>query len=103
MPKNPTMIEIPESCPFRRSSNYAVLWSILLIATQSEGGISQRELLKQYEAATGKPERLCMYDIRVITGTRKHNAGHPSAHGHKYWVDRQGGRFVLHLDDKRGD
>ena len=96
MPKKPTKIQIPDCCPFRRSSNYAVGFGILW--RHRKTGISFRQLLKEYMAATSKPQRLAMYDLRVLTSPKQCGTGHPSAHRHNYWVDRQGENLRLHLD-----
>jgi hypothetical protein len=90
-------VAIPDCVPFRRSSGYAVAWSILF--AHRERGISKTDLIARYKEATGKPDANCGFDVHVVTSSREDGSSHKSAAkaAQVYFVERAGDLLKMHL------
>jgi hypothetical protein len=96
-PSGRQAVEIPDCVPFRKSSGYAIAWSLLYASRGT--GISKADLLARYVAATGKTEQLARYDCHVVTSPRVDGTAHRSAAkaSGSYWVERRNEWYRLHL------
>ncbi len=96
-PASPSAYPIPDCVPYRKSSGYAQAWAILY-AYRNEG-ITKKEFVAKYQAATGKPEKNCGYDCHVVASSHEDGSSHKSAEkaAKSYWVERADGLLKLHL------
>jgi len=84
---------------YRPSSNYQKIFSILY-KHQGDKGITRQELLKKAIALTKRPEKLCGFDISVVTSCSQDGTSHKSANraANSYWVEKGCGGFLrLHM------
>jgi len=96
--KNTTKnMKIPENCPFRPTSSYAKVWTLL---RRSPAGIGRDKLLAQLKKVSAKEERLLKFDISVVCSSLKTGESHRSIarKADFYYVEKRGDGFLrLHL------
>lgn len=94
---NTAAYPIPDFVPFRAASGYAMVWSILYAFRET--GISKSELMKRYQAWSGKPDKNCGFDCHVVASSREDGSSHRSASKAAccYWVERKGDLLKMHL------
>ena len=99
---SPDALEVPDVCPYRKTSGYAMVWTILFAHRQ--GGIATADLLKRYQAWSQKSAQNCRWDIHVVQSPRYPDgmSCHKSAvkAAQSYSVERRGDLLKLHLVPK---
>ncbi len=91
-------IAVPNNSPFRATSSYGKLWSVLF--DHRDKGIRKEELVKEGIRIVGKPQRNILFDVSVVISPSKDGSAHRSANkaANSYWVERIGdGLLKLHL------
>lgn len=88
--------DVPEVCPYRPTSSYGKLWTILHAHPQ---GITRPDLIEQGVKATGKPAKSIGYDVAVVLSPKEDGTAHRSANkaADRYYVVRTGDSYKLHL------
>ena len=95
-PASTAAYTIPDSTPYRRTSGYAQVFSILF---HHKNGISKSDLLAKYKAWSGKPDKNCGFDVHVVCSSKEDGSSHRSAAkaAQSYWVERAGDLLKLRL------
>ena len=96
-PENPAAYPIPDCVPYRKTSGYAMVWSILY--AHRTDGINKHALTEKYKAWSGKPDKHCGFDVHVVLSPRQDGSSHSSASkaSQFYWVERTNDYCRLHL------
>ena len=94
--KKPAYKNIPECSPYRPSSAYAVVFSIL--HKNREKGITRGEVVKEAMKVTGKDQKRAYFDMVVVSSPNQDGSAHRSANGDTYWVEKFGdSKLRLHM------
>jgi len=91
---------IPKCCPYRKTSQYALVFAVLFSHRQK--GISRQQLLQKVVAASNRPEKNCRFNIAVVVSPTEDGKAHPSANkaANHYFIERINGWVKLHLREQ---
>jgi hypothetical protein len=97
MVASPQNFPMPDCVPFRPTSGYAMVWSILY--AHRKDGIGKPELTAQYQKWCKKADKNCAYDVHVVISSNRDGSSHASVSkaAQCYWVERNGDTLKLHL------